>query len=285
MLEERDRKTGVLSERWSIPFRQGRFIPTNLIPPGTLGAVQRIFRRGNRSLKRIFLGEPFSGYLARNPAFSEYNIGDWTQGCLRVRSLSKGKKLNLRIGRFCCFAEGSTILLGGERRVDWVTTFAFVKGEPFPGAFDRNGNVVIGNDVLVGEDALILSGITIGDGAVIGARSLVRRDVPPYAIVAGNPGRVAGFRFDKETIKDLLEIAWWDWPPERIEEAFPLLFSNDVAAFIKKYKKLSVAPTKNTTSSRDGSKPDPRRERISPDPVPNESGTAPSRMSSARTAS
>jgi carbonic anhydrase/acetyltransferase-like protein (isoleucine patch superfamily) len=94
---------------------------------------------------------------------------------------------------------------------------------------------MIGHDVWVGVDALILSGVTIGNGAVIAARSVVTKDVPPYAIVAGSPARVVKYRFDEDTIAVLLAIAWWDWPQAKIEEALPLLMSPNLDTFIRRY--------------------------------------------------
>ncbi len=95
------------------------------------------------------------------------------------------------------------------------------------------GGVVIGNDVWLGHQTLVLSGVTIGDGAIIGAGSVVRHDIPPYAIVAGNPARVAGFRFPPEQVEALLRIRWWDWPLERISRHLDTLLSDDIGGFIE----------------------------------------------------
>src|SRR5699024_1736066 len=86
-----------------------------------------------------------------------------------------------------------------------------------------------------GHECLILSGVTLGDGVVVGAGSVVRQNVPPYAIVAGNPARVAGFRFPPEQIKALLRIKCWDWSVEQITEAIDLLMADDIQAFIDAY--------------------------------------------------
>ena len=77
-------------------------------------------------------------------------------------------------------------------------------------AWDNKGDIIIGNDVWIGYEAVILSGITIGDGAMIGTRAVVTKDVPPYAIVAGNPAKIIKYRFDDKRIKELLEEKWWD---------------------------------------------------------------------------
>lgn len=129
---------------------------------------------------------------------------------------------------------------GGGHRTDWITTYPFstilkdAKG--FTGHPVSKGGVVIGHDIWIGMDAVILSGVKIGNGAVIAARSVVNKDIPPYAIVAGNPGRLVKCRFDQATIADLQEIAWWNWPVSKIKDAWPLLLSSDIKLFIERYK-------------------------------------------------
>jgi acetyltransferase-like isoleucine patch superfamily enzyme len=144
----------------------------------------------------------------------------------------------LRVGRYCSIADEVTIFLGAEHRVDWVTTYPFTVLDPafrdVPGHPATKGDVVIGNDVWIGFGALILSGVTIGDGAVIGARSVVTRDVPPYAIAGGNPSRVLRARFSEQEVQDLLRIRWWDWDRARVNASMPLLLSGNVGEFIRR---------------------------------------------------
>ena len=167
---------------------------------------------------------------------------EWGRGSYGdPKVLSYGEGAHLQIGQFCSIAEGVTIFLGGEHRPDWVTTYPFnvlrretaghVKGHP-----KTKGDVKIGNDVWIGRDACILSGVTIGDGAVIGARALVAKNIPPYAIVGGNPAKIIRFRFDETTIQKLLAIAWWNWPDEKINSSIDLLLSNEVGNFISHYE-------------------------------------------------
>ena len=85
-------------------------------------------------------------------------------------------------------------------------------------AWDNKGDIVIGNDVWIGYEAVILAGVTIGDGAVIGARAVVTKDIPPYTIVGGVPAKPIRKRFTQETIDLLLKIKWWNWPEERIRQ-------------------------------------------------------------------
>jgi serine acetyltransferase len=95
------------------------------------------------------------------------------------------------------------------------------------------GDVIIGNDVWLGADSVILSGVTIGDGAAIGARAVVTGNIPPYAIVAGNPARIVKNRFDDETISRLLKIKWWEWEDAKIDKALPMLLNDDIRKFIE----------------------------------------------------
>jgi virginiamycin A acetyltransferase len=92
------------------------------------------------------------------------------------------------------------------------------------------GDIVVGNDVWFGMESLVLPGVRVGHGAIIGARAVVASDVPDYAVAVGNPARVVRRRFDDATIAQLLEIAWWNWPPRAVAAAVPALIRADVAA-------------------------------------------------------
>lgn len=122
---------------------------------------------------------------------------------------------HLVIGNYCSIAQDVTVIVNGGHRTEWVTTFPVrsvfgMEGAGHDGHPKQTGPVIIGNDVWIGHGALLLGGITIGDGAVIGAGSVVRKDVRPYAIVIGNPSYEVGRRFDNTTVDRLLEIGWWD---------------------------------------------------------------------------
>ncbi|MDT8903497.1 CatB-related O-acetyltransferase [Anaeroselena agilis] len=178
-----------------------------------------------------------SFFLSQNELYRGYDIGDWTYGSPTIFSWDEGA--TLKIGRFCSIADGVEIMLGGEHRSDWVTTYPFSaiceQAHCFPGHPKSKGDVIIGNDVWIGSKALILSGVRIGDGAVVGAHSVVAKDVAPYSIVAGNPARLCRLRFDEQVIKKLLKIAWWEWPFAKIMEAWPLLLSSNIDDFINAY--------------------------------------------------
>lgn len=144
----------------------------------------------------------------------------------------------LSLGNYTSIAAGVKIFLGGDHRIDWVTTFPFnalwKNAHHYKGHPKTKGNVVIGNDVWIGIEALIFSGITIGDGAVIGARAVVTHDVPPYAVVVGNPARIVKYRFDGKTSERLLNLKWWDWSVSEIERALPDMLSQEISIFLEK---------------------------------------------------
>lgn len=168
--------------------------------------------------------------------YPQYQFGCGTYGDLSV--LSWGEGATLIVGSYTSIASGVKVFLGGEHRMDWVTTFPFnvlwESARDHEGHPKTKGNVLIGNDVWIGTEALITSGVTIGDGAVIGARAVVTHDVPPYAVVAGNPARILKFRFDEVTITRLLTLKWWTWPQPKIEKAMLKMLSQEITLFLTK---------------------------------------------------
>ncbi len=151
----------------------------------------------------------------------------------------------LIIGNFCSIANGVNIYLGGNHRIDWITTYPF--GHIHKNIFNKfdgvghpstKGNVVIGNDVWIGANSTIMSGIKIGDGSVIANNSHIVKDVEPYSIVGGNPAKHIRYRFTQEQIKELLDIQWWFWEDEKINELSQILCNNDIDDFIALAKKI-----------------------------------------------
>jgi virginiamycin A acetyltransferase len=143
----------------------------------------------------------------------------------------------LRIGRFTAIATGVRFIMNGaNHRMDGLTTYPFPIFPSWRNSFDgemdfpSRGDTVIGHDVWLGYDSLLLPGITIGDGAVVGARAVVTKNVPPYTIVAGNPARIIRQRFSDQTIQRLLALAWWNWPIDKITRAIPLLSAGNEAS-------------------------------------------------------
>jgi acetyltransferase-like isoleucine patch superfamily enzyme len=172
-----------------------------------------------------------------------WSIGEFSYGRPKVRFPEAGACLS--VGRYCSIADRVEILLGGNHRVDWATTYPFSalrslwptapKTHAYHGS---RGDVTIGNDVWIGSGAMILSGVTVGDGAVIAAQAVVAKDVPPYAIVGGNPARLIRYRFDEATVRDLLETAWWDLPPGIVADLIPLLQSDRIPELIDRVREI-----------------------------------------------
>ena len=143
----------------------------------------------------------------------------------------------LLIGKFCSIACGAKFIFNSANH-----TLLSLSTYPFPiffeewgldvkeiaKAWDNKGDIVVGNDVWIGYEAVVLAGVTIGDGAVIGARSVVTKDVPPYTIAGGVPAKTIRKRFNEETIDTLLELRWWDWPRERIARNIAAIQSGNV---------------------------------------------------------
>lgn len=179
--------------------------------------------------------------IARRPG--QVAIGPYSYGRPKIRFPESGARLV--IGRFCSIADGVEILLGGNHRLDWATTYPFAalpglwpEAAGLDGSHVSNGDVVIGHDVWLGSQSLILSGVTIGHGAVVAARAVVTRDVPPYAIVAGNPARPIRQRFPDAVARRLLALAWWDWDHAALRAALDDFRSLPVEAFLDRHEGL-----------------------------------------------
>jgi acetyltransferase-like isoleucine patch superfamily enzyme len=134
-----------------------------------------------------------------------------------------GEGASLNIGQFCSIAFDVRFFLGGNHRIDWITTFPFgtvyvpeLGGSDIVGHPSTNGGITVGNDVWIGTGSEIMSGIRIGNGAVIAANSQVVKDVGDYEIVGGNPAKSIAFRFNEEIRGLLLQLRWWDLPVEVI---------------------------------------------------------------------
>ena len=175
--------------------------------------------------------------VGRYSYYSGYYHGHSFDDCARFLFPDAGVD-RLVIGSFCSIGSGAAFIMAGNQghRNDWISTFPFFwmpEVPAFEGAangFERAGDTVIGNDVWIGSEAIVMPGVRVGDGAVIGTRAVVTRDVEPYAIVGGNPARMIRKRFDEADIAMLLQLAWWRWTDDQLREAMPILTSAGVGA-------------------------------------------------------
>jgi virginiamycin A acetyltransferase len=151
----------------------------------------------------------------------------------------------LIIGKFCQIASGVEFIMNGaNHQMNSVSTFPFYifekwnESAPSLDKLPLKGDTVIGNDVWIGQNSTILPGVKIGDGAIIGAKSVVGSDIEPYTIAVGNPARVIKKRFDEELIELMLKLKWWDLPIKEIMKLIPLLHDNDIENVKKRLKEI-----------------------------------------------
>lgn len=143
-------------------------------------------------------------------------------------------KVKLVIGKFCAIAAETKFIMTGDHKLDAISKYPFpIFGKGWEDAFNVydlpvKGDIIVGHDVWFGYDSLVMNGVTIGNGAIIAARAVVVKDVPPYSIVAGNPAKVVKMRFDDKTIERLQKIAWWDWSTEKINKHLKIICHLDV---------------------------------------------------------
>ena len=143
-------------------------------------------------------------------------------------------KEKLVIGKFCSIACGTRFLFNcANHTLNSLSTYTFplfyeewnLEKSNVVSAWDNKGDIIIGDDVWIGYEAVIMSGVHVGNGAIIAARAVVTKDVPPYTIVGGTPAREIRKRFDTDVIKRLLMLKWWDWPIDKIRQCLPYIMN------------------------------------------------------------
>ncbi len=147
----------------------------------------------------------------------------------------------LVIGKFCAIAKDVKFIMNGANHLlSGFSSYPFYifgngweDAAPKPGELPYKGDTVIGNDVWLGYDSCIMPGVKIGDGAIIAAKAVVTKDIGPYEIHGGNPARLIKTRFDDNTIKRLLALAWWDWPADKITKNLEFITHGDITALKK----------------------------------------------------
>lgn len=158
---------------------------------------------------------------------------------LLVPYMHAGAPEKLIIGNFVQIAHGVQIITSSaNHQMDGFSTYPFnIFGEPWSSSYEakwpNKGDTIIGNDVWIGHEALIMPAVSIGHGSIIASRSVVTKDIPPYTIVGGNPAKIIRKRFEEETILDLLEIKWWDWPIEVINKNIASIVAADINVLTK----------------------------------------------------
>lgn len=153
--------------------------------------------------------------------------------------VQRGQENNVHVGAFSSIAEGVIFDGGFVHPPEFVSSFPFKNiwtGLDVIGNPRCRGDIYIGNDVTIGEDCIIMSGITIEDGAMIGARSIITKNVPPYAVMTGMPAQILKYRHNPFSIvPKLMKIKWWEWNDEKVKENAYLLNSGNINEFINKH--------------------------------------------------
>ena len=151
----------------------------------------------------------------------------------------------LIIGKFCSIACGTKFLFNcANHSLKSLSTYTFplfyeeweLEKSNITTAWDNKGDIVIGNDVWIGYEAVIMAGVHIGDGAIIAARAVVTKDVPPYTIVGGTPAKEIRKRFDAEVIQQLLMLKWWDWSTDEIRQCLPYIMEGKINELLTRNK-------------------------------------------------
>lgn len=147
----------------------------------------------------------------------------------------------IHLGKYNSIGRDCNFFLHANHRPDWITTSSQLYGPVTSEISDMHmemghpsckGDIIIENDVWIGAKSTIMSGVKIHNGAIVGATATVTKDVPPYAIVAGNPAKIVKYRFTEKQIESLLKISWWDWTEDRIKTEAMLLWSDNIDEFI-----------------------------------------------------
>ena len=151
----------------------------------------------------------------------------------------------LIIGKFCSIACGTKFLFNcANHTLKSLSTYTFplfyeeweLEKSNITTAWDNKGDIVIGNDVWIGYEAVIMAGVHIGDGAIIAARAVVTKDVPPYTIVGGTPAKEIRKRFDAEVIQQLLLLKWWNWSTDKIRQCLPSIMEGKINELLTRNK-------------------------------------------------
>ncbi len=171
------------------------------------------------------------------------DMGPYSYGTPEVVTFH-GNPSRVRVGKFVSIGPDVVILEGGHHHSEWVSQYPFRSQFSLPGAHEdghpfSKGDVTFGHDSWIGRGARVLSGVDVGNGAIVAAYAVVTKDVAPYGIVAGNPAREVRRRFSDEQIAALERIAWWDWPLTKVLANVSRLCSDNIDAFIERFDPIA----------------------------------------------
>lgn len=195
-------------------------------------------------------GDKETVYLKSTITNPNIIVGDYTIYNDYVNNPTKFEKNNvlyhypinndkLIIGKYCSIACGAKFMFtSGNHTMKSLSTYPFpiffeewgLEIADIKNAWDNNGDIIIGNDVWIGYEAVIMQGVHIGDGAIIGTRAVVTKDVPPYTIVGGVPAKEIRKRFSEDDINKLMEVQWWNWEEEKVKKNLRNIMSGDASS-------------------------------------------------------
>lgn len=203
-------------------------IPDKKIYPRT-NDVETVYLKGVITNPNIIVGDytMYNDFVSDPVGFEKNNV-------LYHYPVNHDK---LIIGKFCSIACGAKFLFTSANHTQKsLSTYPFpiffeewdLDKKEIASAWDNKGDIIIGNDVWIGYEAVILSGVHIGDGAIIGTRAVVTKDVPPYTVVGGIPAKEIKKRYEEGTIQKLLQIGWWNWPFDKVKQLLPYIMNGEV---------------------------------------------------------
>lgn len=199
-----------------------------------------IFPDGSRDAATVFLNTVIDHpniHIGEYTYFHDNDLPEDYAGTI-APYLFQGAPEHLKIGRFCQIAKGVQFITAtANHPITGISSYPFAIFDPprfgtYRASLPRGEDTIIGNDCWIGREAMLMPGARLGNGVIVGARSVVVGHVPDYAIVAGNPAKIIRKRFSDDEIAKLLELAWWDWEREQIERAIPAIEGGDVNALL-----------------------------------------------------
>lgn len=193
---------------------------------------------GNRDAATVFLDTVINHSNIEVGAYTYYNDNDLPEDYAGTIApyLYQGAPEKLKIGKFCQIAKGVQFITAtANHPMTGISSYPFAIFDPprfgsYRASLPRGDDTIIGNDCWIGREAMLMPGATLGNGVIVGARALVSGHVPDYSIVAGNPAKIIRKRFSDDEIAMLLQLAWWDWEPDKIAHATPAIEAGDVTA-------------------------------------------------------